>query len=953
MIRAIVWKELREQGLIAVVLAVLGSALLVVAAMLAEPPSPSASPTDVVAVLGAGRMLTLMLVVTAGMVCGGALFAAEKEAGTMSFLEALPAGRLALWRAKLVAGLVLAALEVVVLLGVAGVLRLADGPFMARLVVYALLAFAWGTLGSTLARTTLGSVGIAIPAASLAMFVFLIPIMLLFSTTGTGMPRQTGWLLFEFLMLVTPLTLSAWRFTALDRLRTAETVDQTALETSTASAKQTRPAGLGIRALVWLTLRQLRFAGVVLSMFALAFGLAMLLPDLRPVFLWPFLTLAAGVLAGVIAFGDEQSHRTALFWGEFRLPIGRAWWVKIGLHLVLLTWLLFLMILPCVIRSQILSQNRFTYGQTFLATVFQSRLFDELGSQGWKYVFLPALYGFAFGHLCGLLFRKLVVAYGVAMMLGGVGAVAWMPSLLAGGVRHWQVWLPVVAVLLTGRFLMRSWATDRAHARSSILRLVGGMCTVVVVLAAGLVYRIVQIPVEPDNADDVEFVEALPNYDANKGGREFRTATERFARVATVIPEVIPPGDTTRRVRVEERLEAAVRGMAVAPGPGGRLDWPREDLPLNNWLDALYNQAPETTDDKTWHAYAADAAAKPIGVYDHPKMVTTMANTALAMENARRMAAAILGHGLLRQSQGDPSHFVPALRTVLCLARTIRYGGGAAAFEASIEIEKLALQAADRWLERLPAGYDDQTRALTRVMLEADETAPFDPHPYILADRSVIRGMMQAPSQWLPQSLNTHAGLAEQTAAEADLVAIAWTVWWERERTRRLVGMANESLRPDSKGLLVGRPGSPILQGRSRAIGEMSDRDVQLRTTRRSVLLKSAIRTYRSEHGTVPATQAELVSSGYLSELPLDPFADNKPFGYRVVSKEETLVGPPRMSPPNRPLDELPSLKVAAGQVIIWSVGYDRIDQGGKVAPGGWRAEDLVYVVPNPAVVPK
>ena len=41
---------------------------------------------------------------------------------------------------------------------------------------------------------------------------------------------------------------------------------------------------------------------------------------------------------------------------------------------------------------------------------------------------LPAVYGFAAGHLCGLMFRKLVVACGVAGILGGAGAALWEPS---------------------------------------------------------------------------------------------------------------------------------------------------------------------------------------------------------------------------------------------------------------------------------------------------------------------------------------------------------------------------------------------------------------------------------------------------------------------------------------------------------------------------------------------
>ena len=265
MIRAIVWKELREQSLIAVMLVLLGGGLMIAAAAFADPPRSGASATDIVAALGIGRLLTLMLVVTAGMVCGGALFAAEKEAGTMGFLEALPTARLPLWVGKLAAGLVLIAAEAAVLMGVAVALKLADGPFLLRLVIYALLAFAWGMFGSTFARTTLGSVGVAIPAATLAAFIILLPITIFFSVRGTGIPRPLGWALFEVLMALTPLALSVWRFTALDRLRAAEISARIGTESGGESRRRGQPAGWGIRALVWLTLRQLRVTGTVLS----------------------------------------------------------------------------------------------------------------------------------------------------------------------------------------------------------------------------------------------------------------------------------------------------------------------------------------------------------------------------------------------------------------------------------------------------------------------------------------------------------------------------------------------------------------------------------------------------------------------------------------------------------------------------------------------------------------
>src|SRR5205807_2667778 len=126
---------------------------------------------------------------------------------------------------------------------------------------------------------------------------------LFLSYPGVGGPRPLGWALFEVLMVATPLAASAWRFTAPDRAREADAPRDAPAGTV---ANLDRPPGLGIGALAWLTLRQLRVTGPVLSAFALAFGLALLLPEMHPLFLWPPLALTAGVLAGVTAFGDEQ-----------------------------------------------------------------------------------------------------------------------------------------------------------------------------------------------------------------------------------------------------------------------------------------------------------------------------------------------------------------------------------------------------------------------------------------------------------------------------------------------------------------------------------------------------------------------------------------------------------------------------------------------------------------------
>lgn len=933
MIRAVVWKELREQGLIAVLLAVLGGALLIAAAAFADPPSPTAPATDVFASLGAGRILALMLVATAGMVCGGALFAAEKEAGTLPFLDALPTHRAAVWRAKIAAGLALAAAVVAVLLAVTAAAGLGDAAFVRRLVVYAVLAFAWGTFGSSVARTTLGAVGAAVPAAVTAAVACLLPIYLFLSYPGSGMPRPIGWLLFDVLMIAIPLGGSAWLFTAPDRARAAaRTAD------ALPGGARGRP-GFGVVAVAWLTVRQLRVSGRVLCGFAVAVGWIIQRPEftLQPLFVWPAFALAAGVVTGVLMFGDEQVHRTGAYWGEYRLPVGRAWWVKVAIHLGLLLVVLGLLALPGVLRAQLDPDARAGYGSSLLSAVFRSRLFVELGAQGWKYALVPAAYGFAFGHVCGLLFKKPVVACGVAAMLGGVGAAAWGPSLLAGGASHWQVWAPAAAVLLTGRLLVRAWAADRIGTRGPVRRLAGGAAACGLALAAGLGWRVLEVPDPPGGDDDAGFVAALPGYDENVSGNRFRSAAERYARTAAVPPVDAPAAGAARRPRIDERLEVAVRA-----------GWPTDDPELGAWLDRVYTDRP-AGGEAGWAEQAAEAAALPVGVYEPPGLVSTVAATAAGLDNAKKMCVALLARGLQAEAAGDPGAFVPAYRTAVALLRTVRYGGGQQALGAAIEMERIALGAADGWAERRAARGDraEWLAALARATAAADDPRPFDPRPHALSDRYVTRATLQAPSQWLAGILDGRGRNAEAAAAEADLVALAWAVPWERERTRRLVGLPTDTdWRPRLAGLIAGRPGG-VLFVRGRSAHDFADDEASLRVLRRAVATKAAALAFQTDHGRAAADPAELVARGYLPHVPLDPYGPDRPLGYRV-SDGAPLVGRPRAVQPGRPAEVAHVVPLAPGQAVVWSVGIDGTDQGGKVPPGGPRAEDIVFVVPAP-----
>src|SRR5262245_62124061 len=244
MLKAVIWKELREQGLISLTLVVLGAGVLVAAAALADPPSENASPSDVIKYLGAGLLATLMLAVTAGIVCGGAVFAAEREAGTFSFLESLPTTRWELWQAKLLAGLGLAVVQIGLLVAVAAALGLVTtAGWAVTITIYALLAFVWGMFGSTSAQTTLGSVGIAIPAATLTAFVALFPLLIFFQNPAAPhMPRMAGALLFLVCMFVVPLVLSAWLFTGLDRTRAADDIPYSIAKPAVTPVEETADA---------------------------------------------------------------------------------------------------------------------------------------------------------------------------------------------------------------------------------------------------------------------------------------------------------------------------------------------------------------------------------------------------------------------------------------------------------------------------------------------------------------------------------------------------------------------------------------------------------------------------------------------------------------------------------------------------------------------------------------
>ena len=209
------------------------------------------------------------------------------------------------------------------------------------------------------------------------------------------------------------------------------------------------------------------------------------------------------------------------------------------------------------------------------------------------------------------------------------------------------------------------------------------------------------------------------------------------------------------------------------------------------------------------------------------------------------MSVALLARGL-QQQDTNPGEFLRHFRTAITLSNTLRNGSIVTSYLTGLEVERSALLALNQWLDRLPVD-SDQILPLVKVVALAEPSSPFDSGPYFLAERYVLREAMKSPGQWLNHLIVPPGGNLESVSAEVDLVALAWTFPWERERTRRIVGLGFESGLPISYSVVQGRPGVGLLIGRSRSPKELDEMERLMSAHRRAALLKVALRAYRAQ----------------------------------------------------------------------------------------------------------
>jgi hypothetical protein len=887
MFRAMLWKEVREQAAILIALLVLGSGVIAAAAVLGSTTGLDAGVADFRAYTNAGRLAVLSLAVAAGVVIGGTLFAGEKENETLGVLEQLPATRLKVWWAKLAAGVVMAT--------AAGVTLLAMGTFIGALgstsltvwlmwgLVLVFVAFGWGTFGSTITESTLGACAVGLVCAVImgtptfaVAAVLLRQIFRVRQQLVSGIWLELPALLAMYAVALLPLLLAGLIFTAPDRARQAVRRDVSAPR---ALVRRINSPGLlgSLRALLWLTNRQWVVAALVGVGLALLTGVVGLHEDVHLMLVWPLATALAGVLGGVLAWADEQRKDTFRFWGERRLPLGRLWMMKVATSFAqTLGWAL-LIFAPSLVR-QLVSDHRVP----LVPGALRSGVLGEEQSALVYYLLVWPLYGFAFGHLAGLLFRKTIVAVGVGLLAAAPVASLWLPSLLTGGVHHWQLWPVPLLVLLATRLLLRPWSADRLATLRPLgtLAVVGAAC--VAWVAYGLFYRFHEVPVVAEIDDDLAFAQTVPQLDGDDGGRAFRQVTSGFRLVFREGYVRSPDGRALRLTDGDRPTRDQLQYLATDR-------WPEDALKAyGGWLA-----------DPGLEGVVAglkEAAAKPHGPIENPRGLTVFQGLYRDADEVVPAVGVLLARGLWKQLAGDHDEFPACLDAALAVTRNARTMQPRQIWHYGLVAERQCFDAADAWVARV-GNRPDAVRQLLAVLRKHDAACPRDAYQAFLTERMIDRNVLVEVSQWGPRALEYQLGslwgrydlpaVKQKAEVETELFSFSLAVPWERERYRRLLGLNNA---PGNAVRIDEYMNRWFARHLTRGgIPKFAMSDLVSETLTRLAVTQAALKLFEAEQQRAAKSLDELVPH-YLPAVPVDP-CDGKPLRYRISDGERIKMG--------------------------------------------------------------
>ncbi len=943
MIRALLWKEYREHRAIWLTLAVVGGAGLYGLSRLM-------APEGILGAYGARESLQTVAVLfawTYGLVCGSMLLANENEAGTMTFLDMLPARRIQLWLVKCLFGLLLLLTQVAVLAGFVIGLDITDTSLqllvtLSGMLSSCLIAYSWSLLFSAFGDNVLNVIGYSFVgqiAGGFLTLIALVPVAIVLTWFRGGRPDESGtsklmiFSLGTLGMTVIPLLGSVRIFTRLDRARQHRR--RAGFGSGLAQRRFTWEWASWGR-LLWLSYVQMRRLLVGLMIFSLALGL--LLPLLGPA-AWPILTLLLGVVCGVTVWSDEQQSAAFRFLGDQRFPLGRVWIVRVGMRFALAVFAAFLLLLPSLMLTLIHQVQADSHAESlssapphripFFADLLHSSLVGPIVPIG-THLSMWLLYGFTAGHLCGLLFRKSLVAAVVALGSACMLVCLWIPSLVGIGLHFWQVAGVPLALLVAGWLLMPAWTADRLLARGTLVRLGAVLLVAGLWTAGGLWYRVAEIPDVADALDLPAFVAAIPSLDKGKNdaGLEIHSAWHEVEQLTHELTRnQARPLKPLFPDKVPFNAFYSFQGeiwLVLSEG------WPNRRSDLGDKLDRLFR--------KEWYGHIRNVANCPLGVVEDAKLLTfNRVSTGMEQWSHLGFLNKVLAvRGLQMQTQGDDAVFVDHLRIGLALARNVQNHAPWENVRCGRQAELICINALDRWLEKL-RGHPELLERVRDILLEHEAQLPHEDDvlktAYLIA-LNTLNGMPEKLVEMEISGTGNHRWInAELQKAEVDLVSLLWRIPWEHERHQRILrviyDVANAPDQPQRHqaakwgGYMMCNLDLPARKERPRDKGHTA--------SLHAAQLKAALRLFQAKHGKLPESLDELVRQKYLPQVPPDPF-DGKPFRYRVT-RERGEGG-------------------WFESAVVWSVGEDGHDDGGKLQvirkANAVLGTDLIYHVPPP-----
>jgi hypothetical protein len=828
MITTLAWKDYREHLPVWAAMAALAAFLIVILSQVFAPHGLAGAPAEKLQILA---LAALIVTVSYGLICGAMMVAGETEARTQTFLDMLPAGRMRLWITKLFMGVLftlayaLVVTGIVVILGLADVKALPVG-WQLALPLVGVEAFVYGLLGSVLGRSVLGACGWA-----------LLPL-----AVGWIMGGEPDWppgahlLTIRGILALCILGVAGLIFCRHDLLRAGGCVpaQDRRLRSGDGGRASTQETTWKIedeekriprysssvlyseswRMLSWLAWRQGWPRFLLLSVVSFAAGL--LLPN-AGLAIWPVASLLIGIVFGTGMFSGEQPEEAYRFLGGQRLPPSQVWLGKVIGWSAMAVGVLGFMILGAILH---LASEHMPPGSTARASGYghllgSPLLLDVLPKE--VFLLLWPVYGFVIGQLLALLCRKSVVALVLSILVSVPIVGIWIPSLIVGGLKFWQILPAAVLLVIATRLGLWAWAAGLLKNGRSAFGLLACACLAGAWLAGNLVYRVVEIPDLGEPFDVRSFLAGLPTPEQNRAGSLIRRAArelmeqQRFAvenrqrtedaaqaagggpaGAAAMQPGIPPPQGLEALVPPDAQASGIPpappdTAPAIAPRQASLSDdervsrllqegWPDDDAELKLWLDPLCQGE--------WIDHLRQAATLPLGVVEDPRLLS--GSIQLQDKPVYVFAAELLvARALQIQAAGDPASALDHLFWTLALSRHLRYASTEISYYYGQRVEAIALLGLDRWLDRLGRnlrrGPELVQRALQELNRHETETPPAT-EP-IRAEYCALRDRPNDAVRWL----FTGAHYSAPANLERDLVTLALQTPWERERARRFL----------------------------------------------------------------------------------------------------------------------------------------------------------------------